>query len=97
MSGEVLMVQREPGWEMGQGQMGERMRRGTVPVRSPLVAGGRNPTRTGENRRLWALIPGKDTPLSESRAKLLGLSFSLLCLSLLGSLSSITDSLSPHS
>lgn len=66
MGGEVLMVQRGPGWEMGRGQMGERTRRGTVPVRSPLVAGGRNPTRTGKKGLLWALMPGKDTSRSES-------------------------------
>lgn len=62
----MLMVQRGPGWQMEQGQMGERTRRGTVPVRSPLVAGGRHPTRTGEKGPLLALVPGKDTPRSES-------------------------------
>lgn len=46
----VPLVERGFEWEMvvGQGQTRERMRRGTVLVTSPLVAGGRNPARTGK-------------------------------------------------
>lgn len=44
----------------------EKEREGGLSVRSPLVAGGRHPTRTGEKGPLLALVPGKDTPRSES-------------------------------
>lgn len=46
----VPLVERGFEWEMvvGEGQMRGIMGRGTVLVTSPLVAGGRNPARTGK-------------------------------------------------